>query len=219
VPSRQSACRLILRGGAHRDLIGKDTVTFVLRAPHKPFVSLVGDFNAWDTRRHPLQTDGEGTWWVTVPDPGRTRYGFYVIVDNDTHAWVGDPYAREVQWSQYTPWGVLPGREAPFAWHDVTLAHPAAARPGDLRIVRARLCRNVARRTSTLWQLDAPDAADFAPDRSRRELRRVDADPGVPRRIELGLQPCLLSRHRQHLRRPARLSSALSMRATAPVSL
>jgi 1,4-alpha-glucan branching enzyme len=58
-----------LRGGAHRDLIGKDTVTFVLRAPHKPFVSLVGDFNAWDTRRHPLQTDGEGTWWVTCPTP------------------------------------------------------------------------------------------------------------------------------------------------------
>jgi 1,4-alpha-glucan branching enzyme len=113
-----------LRGGAHRDLIGKDTVTFVLRAPHKPFVSLVGDFNAWDTRRHPLQTDGEGTWWVTVPDPGRTRYGFYVIVDNDTHAWVGDPYAREVQWSQYTPWGVLPGREAPFAWHDVRWRTP-----------------------------------------------------------------------------------------------
>jgi 1,4-alpha-glucan branching enzyme len=107
-----------IRGGAHRDLVEKGKVTFVLRAPYKPVVSLVGDFNQWDTRRHPMQTDGAGTWWITVPDPGRTRYGYYVLVDNDTHAWIGDPYAREVQWSHDAPWGVLPARTAPFAWRD-----------------------------------------------------------------------------------------------------
>ena len=108
-----------IRGGVHRDLLEKGKVTFVLRAPHKPFASLVGDFNDWDTRQHPMQTDGSGTWWVTLPDPGRTRYGYYVLVDDDTHAWVGDPYAPEVQWANgQTPWGVYGSRSEPFRWTD-----------------------------------------------------------------------------------------------------
>ncbi len=107
-----------IRGGAHRDLVERGLVTFVMRAPYKPFVSLVGDFNGWDTLSHPMQTDGEGTWWISVPDPGRTRYGYYVVVDDDAHAWVGDPYAREVQWSHETPWALLHGRESAFVWRD-----------------------------------------------------------------------------------------------------
>ena len=107
-----------IRGGAHRDLVERGLVTFVMRAPYKPFVSLVGDFNGWDTLSHPMQTDGEGAWWISVPDPGRTRYGYYVVVDDDTHVWVGDPYAREVQWSHETPWALLHSRESAFVWRD-----------------------------------------------------------------------------------------------------
>lgn len=107
-----------LRGGAHRDLIQPGTVTFVLYAPHKPFVSLVGDFNGWDTRIHPMRTDGQGIWWTTIPDPGMTRYGYYVIVDDDTHTWVGDPYATQVDWTVKAPWGVLPAARKPYRWTD-----------------------------------------------------------------------------------------------------
>ncbi len=107
-----------LRGGAHRNLIQPGTVTFILHAPYKPFVSLVGDFNGWDTRTHPLHTDGQGSWWTTIPDPGMTRYGYYVIVDDDTHTWVGDPYATQVDWTVKAPWGVLPAARAPFRWTD-----------------------------------------------------------------------------------------------------
>ncbi len=115
-----------IRGGVYRNLVESGHVTFVLRAPHKPFVSLVGDFNDWDTRRHPMQTDGEGTWWVSLPDPGRTRYGYYVLVDDDTHAWIGDPYAAEVQWAQgQTPWGVHGGRQSTFRWTDGRWRTPA----------------------------------------------------------------------------------------------
>ena len=35
-----------VRGGAHVDLVAPDTVTFVLYAPFKSYVSLVGDFKA-----------------------------------------------------------------------------------------------------------------------------------------------------------------------------
>ncbi len=107
-----------LRGGAHVDLLRPGTVTFVLRAPYKPFISVVGDFNNWDTRANPLQTDGSGTWWTTIRHPGQTRYGFYVLVDDDTHAWVGDPYAQQVEWTPKAPWAMLPAKTRRFRWTD-----------------------------------------------------------------------------------------------------
>ena len=107
-----------LRGGAHVDLVKPGTVTFVLRAPYKPYVSLVGEFNGWNTRAHVMHTDGSGTWWITIPHPGQTLYGYYVLVDEFTHEWVGDPYAVQVDWTRETPWGVLPSRRPSFRWTD-----------------------------------------------------------------------------------------------------
>lgn len=98
-------------------------VTFTFFAPHKPFVSLVGDFNGWNTRANIMQQDGSGLWWATLPYPGPTRYGFYVAIDSQSHAWVGDPYAREVQWDESGPWAYLPNAESVqnrhnFKWAD-----------------------------------------------------------------------------------------------------
>lgn len=106
-----------LRGGAHVDLVAPDTITFVLYAPHKPYVSLVGDFNGWNTRAHPLSTDGQGLWWTTLPHPGKSLYGYYVAVDADSHVWVGDPYARSVRWHKDGAWAHVPQR-GQFAWTD-----------------------------------------------------------------------------------------------------
>ncbi len=114
-----------LRGGVHYDLTAPDTVTFVLRAPFKPFVSLVGDFNEWHSRSHPLVTDGQGTWWITLPHPGETRYGYYVAVDDQSHAWVGDPYATEVHWDSTGPWAFLPASPPTFRWTDIQWKTPA----------------------------------------------------------------------------------------------
>jgi 1,4-alpha-glucan branching enzyme len=106
-------------GGVHFDLIAPDTVTFVLRAPFKPYVSLVGDFNDWNTRTHRMVTDGQGLWWITLAAPGATRYGYYVAIDDQAHVWVGDPYARELRWEGDAPWAYLPaGRPVPFVWQD-----------------------------------------------------------------------------------------------------
>ncbi len=113
------------RGGVHYDLTEPGTVTFVLRAPFKPYVSLVGDFNEWHSRRHPLVTDGQGTWWITLPHPGETRYGFYVAVDDQSHVWVGDPYAAEVHWDSSGPWAYLPATPPTFAWTDHAWKTPA----------------------------------------------------------------------------------------------
>ncbi len=117
-------------GGYHVDLLAPGTVTFVLYAPFKPYVSLVGDFNGWNSRAHIMTTDGRGLWWITLPHPGATRYGFYVAVDAQSHVWVGDPYATEVRWDETGPWAYLPGperlaRRARFPWTDREWRTPA----------------------------------------------------------------------------------------------
>lgn len=114
-----------LRGGVHLDLLAPGTATFVFYAPFKPYVSLVGDFNNWHTRATPLITDGAGCWWITIPYPGPTRYGYYVAIDEQTHAWVGDPCATQVEWTECAPWGVLPATPSTFTWSDQHFRTPA----------------------------------------------------------------------------------------------
>jgi 1,4-alpha-glucan branching enzyme len=114
-----------VRGGVQWDLVAPGTVTFVLFAPYKPYVSLVGDFNEWDARAHRMVTDGQGLWWITLPHPGATRYGYYVAIDDTSHAWVGDPYAAEVRWEDGTPWAYLPEARSAFPWTDGEWKTPA----------------------------------------------------------------------------------------------
>jgi 1,4-alpha-glucan branching enzyme len=143
-----------LRGGVYRNLVQRGTATFLLRAPYKPYVSLVGDFNDWSTRAHPMQTDGQGTWWTTIADPGRTRYGYYVVVDDDKHVWVGDPYASEVVWTHKGPRGVLrPTNGAGFRWTDQGWRTPALR---DLAIYE--LC---VRDAAGSWRGGRPRYGDF----------------------------------------------------------
>lgn len=118
-----------LLGGAHFDLIAPGTVTILFYAPWKPFVSLVGDFNGWDTRTHPMRSDGAGRFWITLPVPDETRYGFYVAIDDTAHVWVGDPYATEVHWDGAErghpagAWAYL-RRPSPFPWSDAEWKTP-----------------------------------------------------------------------------------------------
>ena len=56
--------------GAHRETLdGVRGTHFAVWAPNAERVSVVGDFNAWDGRRHPLQSrGGSGVWELFVPD-------------------------------------------------------------------------------------------------------------------------------------------------------
>ncbi len=55
--------------GAHpRNIDGVDGVAFVVWAPNARRVSVVGDFNAWDGRRHPMRKRlGVGIWELFIP--------------------------------------------------------------------------------------------------------------------------------------------------------
>lgn len=66
---------------------GKKRITFTLKNQTASQVSLVGEFNGWDEKKHPMKRVGEGTWTKTVVLlPGQYQYRF--MVDG---IWAGDP--------------------------------------------------------------------------------------------------------------------------------
>ena len=62
--------RLYEKLGAHPiTLAGTDGVVFALWAPNAQPVSVVGDFNGWDGRRHPMRKRHEaGVWELFIPN-------------------------------------------------------------------------------------------------------------------------------------------------------
>jgi 1,4-alpha-glucan branching enzyme len=142
-----------VRGGVHLDFFSPGSATFVLYAPFKPYVALVGDFNDWNTRANRMITDGLGVWWTTIPHPGPARYGFYVAIDDQAHVWVGDPYATAVDWSGRTPWGIVPTTANGFAWSDQRWQTPPLR---DLVIYE--LC---VRDFAGSWQANRPHYGNF----------------------------------------------------------
>ncbi len=73
--------RLYDKLGAHlATREGTEGVAFVVFAPNAQRVSVVGDFNAWDGNRHPMQVRGQGYWETFVPGtkPG-DRYKFEIV--------------------------------------------------------------------------------------------------------------------------------------------
>ena len=111
VPSRP-------RGGPHADPEHPELVTFYLTAPFKPAAALIGDFNGWNPRTHPMETDGRGLFWSAVRLSGPTHYRFVVTVDGSgKQVAVADPYAREVRWDAAGPKSFLAIEPRHF-WRD-----------------------------------------------------------------------------------------------------
>ncbi|WP_420394490.1 1,4-alpha-glucan branching protein GlgB [Acuticoccus sp.] len=74
--------RLYERLGAHpAEMHGTHGVYFAVWAPNAKRVSVVGDFNGWDGRRHVMRRRPEaGVWEMFVPDLTRGLYYKYEIV-------------------------------------------------------------------------------------------------------------------------------------------
>ena len=52
---------------------------FVCNAPQARHVSLVGDFNQWNPRAHPMQHGSDGAWTIRIElRHGHHRYAFHV---------------------------------------------------------------------------------------------------------------------------------------------
>jgi hypothetical protein len=65
-------------------------VSFTFDGASATRVAVVGEFNAWDARSHPMTRSSDGRWRVELPVlPGRHTYAFVV---NDS-TWTADPDA------------------------------------------------------------------------------------------------------------------------------
>ena len=66
--------------GAHlAECLGVPGVRFAVWAPNAEAVSVIGDFNAWDGRRHPMRRRDSGIWELFIPNLGEgAAYKFHV---------------------------------------------------------------------------------------------------------------------------------------------
>ncbi len=80
--------------GAHRvRFAGLDGVRFAVWAPNARRVSVVGDFNAWDGRRHPMRLRiGTGVWELFIPNLGDGLYKFELLTAAGDVVIKIDPY-------------------------------------------------------------------------------------------------------------------------------
>ncbi len=87
--------------GAHPMRVGDvNGVRFTVWAPNARRVSVVGDFNAWDGRRHAMRVrHGGGVWEIFIPHvlPG-DRYKYEIVAASGALLPLkADPYARATQ--------------------------------------------------------------------------------------------------------------------------
>jgi 1,4-alpha-glucan branching enzyme len=163
--------RIYEKLGSHlRDLGGVSGVSFAVWAPSASRVSVVGNFNRWDGRSHPMRTLGaSGVWELFVPGLGSGElYKFEIRDQRGAIILKTDPYGTYFEWP--------PGNAAivcdttRFAWNDAAWLDRRRAsaarldRPVSIYEVHlASWRRNVeeGNRPLTYREL-APQLADYA---------------------------------------------------------
>ena len=100
---------------------GVPGVRFAVWAPNAEAVSVVGDFNMWDPRRHPMRLRiPAGVWELFVPRlEAGARYKYAIVGADGTRLPLkADPLARATEAPPAT--ASVVGDSAPFGWHDDT---------------------------------------------------------------------------------------------------
>jgi 1,4-alpha-glucan branching enzyme len=108
------------RFGAHmRQIDGVGGVTFVVWAPNAQRVSVVGDFNGWDGRRHPMRLRHDcGAWEIFIPGLGAGERYKYELLDANWQLLPqrADPFAFQSERPPQTASIVTPPDD--YEWHD-----------------------------------------------------------------------------------------------------
>ncbi|MGH6890192.1 MAG: 1,4-alpha-glucan branching protein GlgB [Rhizomicrobium sp.] len=116
-------------GAAHLAIDGVAGVRFAVWAPNARRVSVVGDFNTWDGRRHPMRLRySAGVWELFVPRlaPGE-RYKYEIVgPSGESLPLKADPLARATEHPPATA-SVVP-RPWSFRWTDADWIKSRAAR-------------------------------------------------------------------------------------------
>jgi 1,4-alpha-glucan branching enzyme len=62
-----------------KQLFKRRRATFSFKTTAADEVILMGDFNNWNSKKHPMKNDGSGMWSKTVVlSPGKYEYKFFV---------------------------------------------------------------------------------------------------------------------------------------------
>ncbi len=105
--------------GAHRLTIdGVEGTRFAVWAPAVQRVSVIGAFNAWDGRRHPMRSrGGTGVWELFIPQvEAGTAYKYEILNRHGVVLKKTDPYARQMFMRPETTSCVT--SEAVYEWQD-----------------------------------------------------------------------------------------------------
>jgi 1,4-alpha-glucan branching enzyme len=122
--------RLFDKLGAHAiEFEGVAGVHFAVWAPNARRVSVVGQFNEWDGRRHPMRVRVEtGVWEVFIPMIGPGTVYKYEIVgpDGTLQPLKADPFARQAELRPRT--ASIVADPTPFPWTDAKYMEARAKR-------------------------------------------------------------------------------------------
>jgi 1,4-alpha-glucan branching enzyme len=106
--------------GAHvHEVDGIAGVRFALWAPNAERISVVGDFNRWDGRAHPMRTHGgNGIWELFIPDLAPGTFYKYEIRNRQTGDvfYKTDPYGQQFEVRPNTASIVVD--KTPYPWDD-----------------------------------------------------------------------------------------------------
>src|SRR4051794_12237812 len=104
-------------------------VRFAVWAPNASRVAVVGDFNAWDARRHPMRLrHSAGIWELFIPRAGAgARYKFDIIGAGGIRVPLkADPVAQQTEVPPAT--GSIVSAPQRFRWHDEAWMEARGAR-------------------------------------------------------------------------------------------
>jgi 1,4-alpha-glucan branching enzyme len=87
-----------LLGARVHETEGVAGILFSIWAPSAARVSVVGDFNRWDGRVHPMRVHAQGVWELFIPDlaPGAV-YKYEIRAANGDVFLKSDPYGRQFE--------------------------------------------------------------------------------------------------------------------------
>lgn len=161
--------------GAHpRRVDGVDGVLFAVWAPAASRVSVVGDFNLWDGRRHVMRKHpAAGVWEVFIPGVEAQALYKYEILDAQGKLLPlkSDPYARSMQHPPETASRVV--GDSGFSWSDKSWMKQRAVRQGTDQPI------SIYEVHAGSWRRNAGEGNRYL---SYREL----ADELIPYVVEMG---------------------------------
>lgn len=108
----------IIRSAAVNNKLAIRGTRFAVYAPAARSVSVVGDFNSWDGRLHPMSSNGDGVWRLFIPDVVEgARYKYEIRAANDDilpHR--TDPFAKTIE--QFPSFASVVCAQNSYTWQD-----------------------------------------------------------------------------------------------------